>query len=384
MKKLTALILTLVILCGLLSGCGKTAEPAAVEELAAVEEPVTVETQTPAEAEPAVEETPTEREFTDDCGRTVTIPYEITKIAVSGPLAQIYILPVASDIMVGYANEFSEDAQKYIKDEFLALPALGQLYGGKGTMDLEALLAASPQVVIDVGEAKGSIVEDLDGLTEQTGIPFVHIDATVSTAPEAYTRIGELLGREELCAEVAEYLQYLLDKVNGVMERVDAGKARRTVLYCLGDKGLNVLAEGSYHAETINIAAKNAAELADVVSSGAGNEVDMEQLILWNPEYLIFAPDSVYSEVGGDETWQQLDAIKSGHYVETPYGPYGWLQSPPSVQRYLGMIWLVDLLYPEYSDIDLKTEVQHYYKLFYDYDLSDSEFMEMTANAFPG
>jgi len=357
MKKITSFLLCILMICCIFSGCAN-------------------------QSNHAKDSSPT-REFIDDCGRTVTVPGNISKIAVSGPLTQIYVLPVASDLMVGYAADFSNNAKKYIKPEFLDLPNLGQLYGGKGTMDLEALLSAAPEVVLDVGEAKGNIVEDLDGLTEQTGIPFIHIDATVSTAPAAYIRLGELLGREEQCGAVADYLQGLLDHVNEIMSKVDSDKARKTVLYCLGDKGLNVLASDSFHAETIKYVADNIAVLDDVVSHGDGNEVDMEQLIIWNPEYLIFAPESVYSEIGKDETWLQLDAVKNGNYVETPYGPYSWLQSPPSVQRYLGLIWLVDLLYPEYSDIDLKAEVQEYYKLFYDYELSDADYADLTANAFP-
>jgi ABC-type Fe3+-hydroxamate transport system substrate-binding protein len=35
--------------------------------------------------EPTAEPVPETREFTDSSGRTVTIPYEVTKIAVSGP-----------------------------------------------------------------------------------------------------------------------------------------------------------------------------------------------------------------------------------------------------------------------------------------------------------
>lgn len=65
----------------------------------------------------------------------------------------------------------------------MTAPELGQLYGGKGEMDLEALLAADPDVVIDIGETKNGMKEDLQALTEQTGIPFVHIYATVNTAP---------------------------------------------------------------------------------------------------------------------------------------------------------------------------------------------------------
>ena len=377
MKKIISLLLSVIMVLALFTACGKQ-QTAATETAAAQTEAAAAPAET---AEQTAEPVPEDREFTDDCGRTVTVPAEITKIAVSGPLAQIYILPIASDLMVGYANEFSEDAQKYINPDFLALPALGQLYGGKGTMDLEALLAAAPEVVIDVGEQKGSIVEDLDGLTEQTGIPFVHVDATVATSGDTYRRLGELLGREQKGEELAAYLEGIYSEITAIMEKVDADGARKTIVYCLGDKGLNVLAQGSYHAETLNILAQNAAELADVVSSGAGNEIDMEQLLLWNPEFIVFAPDSVFEEVGSDAAWLQLDAIKNGNYVETPFGPYGWLQSPPAVQRYLGMLWLCSILYPDYCDYDLQEEVTEYYKIFYDYDLSDAGYQELTANA---
>lgn len=83
------------------------------------------------------------------------------------------------------------------------LSPASQLYGGKGEMDLEALLTAAPDVVIDVGEIKSSVAEDLDVLTEQTGIPFVHISATVQTAPEAYRLLGQLLGRVDKAEELA-------------------------------------------------------------------------------------------------------------------------------------------------------------------------------------
>jgi iron complex transport system substrate-binding protein len=250
-------------------------------------------------------------------------------------------------------------------------------------MDLEALLAADPDVVIDVGEAKGTIVEDMDKLTEQTGIPFVHIDATVATAADAYRLLGELTGKTEKAEELAAYCEDTYSEMTALMEKVDAAGARKTVLYCLGDKGINVLAKDSYHAETLAFMANNVAVLSDVASSGMGNEVDMEQLIVWNPEVIIFAPDSVYDTVGGDATWQQLDAISSGNYFKTPSGPYGWFSSPPSVQRYLGMLWLGALLYPDYADYDLKTEITKYYKLFYDCDLTDAQYSALIADSLP-
>ena len=321
------------------------------------------------------------REFTDSTGRTVTLPASITKIAISGPLSQIYILPLAGDLLVGVSTTYAEDAQSYLPAYIYEKAEIGQLYGGKGEMDLEALLSAAPDVVIDIGEPKKTTAEDLAALTEQTGIPFIHIDATVATAPEAYRTLGKLLDREERAEELAAWCEDTYAMISAMMEKVDGDGARKTLVYCLGDKGTQVIARGSFHAETIELLAENSAVLEDVVSSGAGNEVDLEQILLWNPDVLIFAPDSCYDDIASSEQWQSIGAVVRGDYYKTPSGPYGWLSSPPAVQRYLGMLWLGELLYPDYTEYDLQEKVTEYYKLFYGCDLTMQMYQELTADS---
>lgn len=46
----------------------------------------------------------TTRVFTDSCGRAVTVPVNVEKIAISGPLAQIVVFALAPDKLVGIAN----------------------------------------------------------------------------------------------------------------------------------------------------------------------------------------------------------------------------------------------------------------------------------------
>lgn len=364
-KRILALILALTLALALLAGCaGDTQGGPGTEDQS---------------SDPA----PQTREFTDSTGRTVTIPYEVTKIAVSGPLTQVYVVPLAGDMMVGVSNRYAEDMQKYLPDYLYEMTEVGQLYGGKAEMDLEALLLADPDVVIDVGDAKGTIVEDMDALSDQTGIPFVHIDATVKTAPDAYRILGELLGREEEAEKLAVWCENAYKRAEELMARVDADNARKGVLYCLGDAGINVIAEGSFHAETVNLMTKNVAVISDVVSSGAGNEVDLEQIMVWDPDVIIFAPDSIYDTVASASEWQDVRAISEGQYYKTPYGPYGWLSSPPAVQRYLGILWLGALLYPDYIDYDLQEEVTEYYKLFYGCNLTDDMYNELIVGAMP-
>ena len=319
------------------------------------------------------------RVFTDSCGREVTVPANVEKVAVSGPLAQIVVFAMAPDKLVGIANAWDESAAQFLDTKYYDLPLLGQLYGGKGEMNLETLLAAAPDVVIDVGEPKGSIVEDMDALQEQTGIPFVHIDAYLASMDNTYAMLGDLLAMPNEAQGLADYCRYAYDRAVEIANSVE----KVNLLYITGDQGLNVIAKGSYHAEVIDMLANNLAVVDEPSSKGTGNEVDMEQILNWNPDVILFAPGSIYASVGSNENWQTVTAIKNGAYYEVPMGPYNWMGFPPSVQRLLGMTWMAKILYPDAADYDLYTEVSSYFQLFYHCELTQAQYDALVANSLP-
>ena len=78
---------------------------------------------------------------------------------------------------------------------------------------------------------------------------------------------------------------------------------------------------------------------------------------------------------------QDVAAIKNGAYYEVPHGPYNWMGFPPSVQRFLGMLWMAKLLYPDAADYDLREEVTTYYKLFYHCELTAEQYEALVANS---
>ncbi|SHN86116.1 ABC transporter substrate-binding protein [Desulfitobacterium chlororespirans] len=317
--------------------------------------------------------------FTDSAGRTVEVPANITRIAASGTMAQIVLFPLAADQFVGLAGKWDPSAQEYLDQQYANLPILGQFYG-KGDLNLEEIAKADPQIIIDIGDTKPSIAEDMDGIMNQVGIPTVHIGATTETMPETYRTLGKLLNKEAEAEVLAQYCEEVFKKTEDIMAKVgEDGKAN--LLYCLGENGLNVLAKGSYHAEILDQISNNAAVINDVSSKGNGNPVDMEQIILWDPDVIVFAPDSIYSTVSGEKSWQEVKAIKNGKYYEVPLGPYNWMGSPPSVNRYIGMIWLTQLLYPEQAQYDLYKETARYYKLFYHSDLTEEQYKALVENS---
>ncbi|NLL39911.1 MAG: ABC transporter substrate-binding protein [Clostridiales bacterium] len=318
--------------------------------------------------------------FTDSTGRQVEVPGKIARIAASGSMAQIVLFALAPDMLVGISGKWPETAEPFIDEDYYNLPVIGQFYG-QGDLNLEEIARLSPQIIIDVGEPKGSIVEDMDAIMEQVGIPTVHITASMNTMADAYRKLGELLGLEDEAEELAQYCEAINTRTHEIANQV--GDRKTSLIYCLGNDGLNVIARGSFHAEIIDLLTNNAAVVEEPTSKGSGNQVDMEQLLNWNPEVILFAPDSIYQSAGSDETWQQLDAIKNGTYYEVPAGPYNWLGSPPSVNRYMGMIWLPKLLYPDLIQYDLYEETAKYYELFYHCTLTREQFNELTAIGMP-
>lgn len=315
--------------------------------------------------------------FTDSCGRTVEIDENISRVAVSGPLAQNVVLAICPESLVGIASEWENAAIEYIDPEYAKLPILGQIYGGKGEVNKEELIAAQPQIVIDIGEPKAGIAEDMDELTEQTGIPFVHIDSNLAHMDETFEITGKLLGKEDAGNQLAEYWRSKYELV----EKCVADAEKPEILYITGSEGMNVIAKGSYHGEVIDMFTENIAVVDEPSAKGSGNEVDMEQLLLWNPDYILFGPDSIFDQVSEDKSWQNMKAIADGNYYQVPNGPYNWMGFPPSVQQMLGMLWMGKLFYPEACTYDLKDEVKEFYNLFFHYELEDEQYEELVKNS---
>ena len=275
------------------------------------------------------------------------------------------------------SSEWYDEAKPFIAEKYFNLPVVGQIYGGKGDMNLEELLKLNPDVVIDVGEAKKDCASDLNALSEQTGLPFVHIDCSAFTADKTYERLGELFGKPEEAAVLSAYCKKTADEFTALSESTDKVK----FLYVVGEEGNHVVAQGSYHAEIIDLLTDNAAVVESPSSRGTGNEVDMEQILTWNPDAVIFAPDSIYETVADDPLWQSVSAIANGRYFEAPFGPYNWMGYPPSVQRLVGMKWMAKVLYPEAVTYDLYEEVKEYFDLFYHCELTREMYDALMVNA---
>ncbi|MEG3055920.1 MAG: hypothetical protein RQM90_07485 [Methanoculleus sp.] len=184
------------------------------------------------------------RTFVDDVGREITLPVTIDAVSPSGPLAQIVLYSLDQDLFVSVSSEFTDDQATYIDPRLLTLPITGQFYGSKAsTMNPEAIMELDKRlnidVVLDIGEAKGTMKEDLDDIQTKTGIPFAFITQNkLEDIPGSYLKLGELLSRQERGQELSDYVSALLAEFDSGMAEI--GDDKKSLIYVSAIDGNSV------------------------------------------------------------------------------------------------------------------------------------------------
>lgn len=312
--------------------------------------------------------------FTDSCGREVELPADLTQVAPSGAVATMMMAAIAPEYMTNVNSNPSKAQMAYLPAVLSTLPATGQLYGSKATLNTEEIIATGAQVIIDMGDYKKGIDSDLDALQAQTGIPCIFLEADLLHMADAFRALGTILkDKTDRAEEIAAFIDRTMAMASENSVKVQESE-KVSVMYTSGSDGLGTNAKGSSQAQVIDlIGAENAIIVEKVSSKGGGNQINMEMLYNFNPNVILFSEGSIYDSVATDSTWTVLEAVQSGRFYEIPCTPYNWMSNPPSMNMVLGIWWLGNLVYPQYYSYDMVEVAKEYYKTFFSYDLTTEE-----------
>ena len=305
MKKtrVLALLLAIVMLFALLTGCAAKQEPAQQEP--AQTEDTTA--QQPEAEEPAQEEEPAEQEtaepavtLTDMTGREITLDEPATRIVALTPSdCEILYAIGAGDLLVGRGKYCDYPA------EVLDIPAVES---GSDT-NIEQIVELQPQVLIM------STMSQTDEQVQQLEAAGIHV--VVSDAQDidgvytAINMIGELVGKQDEAASVVESMQKTFDEV-----KANAGDGTKTIYFEVSplEYGLWTAGTGTFMDEIANMMGlKNC--FADVEGWAAISE---EQVLERNPDYILTI--SMYygegptpeEEIASRAGWENVTAVKNG------------------------------------------------------------------------
>ena len=317
------------------------------------------------------------REITDMFGRRVTVPDTIRRVFTGSPPATYMLYALDPSLLVGINFSVSDEDKRYLRPEFTKLPVAGGVFGQGKNINMEALLALKPDVVLMWGWKDGGAGQQLADRLIKSGIATVFLDLDrLENYPEAFTFLGELLGRKERATKLANYARDTLRDVKTVARSIP-DKDRLQVYYAEGPDGLATERELSVHAELITIAGARNVHHGEILEHAGLEKISMEQVLLYNPEVLLTHDRTFYNSLPKARRWQSVRAVKGKRVYLIPTSPFNWFDRPPSFMRLLGLKWLTNSFYPKRYPIDTVKETKYFYKLFLGVELKDKDVQEI-------
>ena len=319
------------------------------------------------------------RSVTDSAGRTVEVPDRVTRVFAAGPPASTLLYALAPEDMIGWNRSPRPAELPFLLPAVRALPELGRLTGRGDTVNLETLVAAKPDLIVDYGTVDDTHRSLADRVQAQTGIPTILIDGRFANAPAALRLLGSILGVPARGEALAASAEATFAEVDRVLAAVPAAKRPRVYL-ARGPEGLETGSRGSINTEIIERA--GADNVVDGLREKGGLvHVSPEQVIAWAPDTVITLDRAFRDGVKAMPAWAPVPAVADGRVYLAPGLPFGFVDAPPSVNRLVGLAWLVHRLYPAEARGDLKGQVRDFFHLFYQSDPTDAELDALLGGA---
>jgi iron complex transport system substrate-binding protein len=312
---------------------------------------------------------------TDSAGRQVEIPDRIERVVAAGPPASVLMTILAPEKLIGWNRKPPPEELPYLPAMVRNLPEVGRLTGRGGTANVEVIMAAKPDLIMDFGSVTDTYISLADRVQSQTGIPYVLIDGRFANTLGAVRLLGGILGIGARAEELARRMEEILGEVDRVTASILPDRRPRVYL-ARGSRGLETGNRGSINTEIIERA--GATNVVDTgVERGGLYNVSLEQVLAWNPDTII----TVAAYIRSDAAWSQIEAVKRGRVFLSPRLPYGWIDAPPSLNRLMGLQYMARLLYPGGLPGEVRAAARDFYHQFYQVDLSEPELDRLLEGA---
>jgi iron complex transport system substrate-binding protein len=318
------------------------------------------------------------RKGRDSAGRDVEVPDRIERVFAAGPPAAILLYTLAPDLLLGWTNAIRPYEREYFPPKYADLPALGRLTGRGNTANLETVIAARPDIILDYGAIGPTYVSLADRVQAQIAVPYALIDGRFDGIAEAYRLLGRLLDRNPRAELLARYAETLLAEVDAGVGAIPPERRPR-VYYGRGPTGLQTGLAGSINVETIERA--GGLNVAAALGPGGLANVSLEQVLLWDPDVIVTIDPQFYDVAWHDARWSSIRAVRDGRVYLAPNLPFGWVDFPPSVNRLIGLRWLAWILHPSVFRLDMRASARDFYREFYHQGPTDEQLDRLLANA---
>ena len=298
--------------------------------------------------------------LTDMAGREVSIEAVPERIVSGYYISTSTLIALGlSDKLVGIeAKADKRPIYKLSAPELIALPNVGTAK----EFNLEGCLALEPDLVILPLKLK-SAAQTL----EELGIDVLLVNPeSQEQLMEMIALLGDATGTADRAGELADYIQAQQAALAELLADADA-----PTVYLGGNSALlSTAGQAMYQSDMIVRAGgvNVAAEIQDTYWV----DISYEQLLAWDPDYIILASDASYTaqDVLADENLKDCTAVKNGNVFHLPADVESWDSPVPS--GFLGSCWMASILHGDLvTESDCTAWINEFYGTFYGFTLRE-------------
>lgn len=308
----------------------------------------------------------------DQAGNTVEVAQPIRRVVSPYALATFLVYAVDAErtlIAAGYLGTRDPAGGAAMERIDSRFPELNAYNLTQQAMSVEMVAELEPDVILNTARA-----DWLDPIME-LGIPIIRYEGESPDAlKEAVRLTGRLFGPDaQYRAKMwVEAYDAVLAQVGSVAAALDA---RPRVLFT-GTTPTSVASGEMYQSAMIEAAG---GESVSAELTGYWNDVNLEQIVVWNPDVIFVPPygGATVEAITENPDWQILDAVQNGRVYQVPKLVAPW--DTPVQDSLLGILWMAERLHPDAQSLDCAGAAQSFYATFYDYAISD-DIVEMLCN----
>lgn len=307
--------------------------------------------------------------LTDQAGNQVEIELPVKRVlSAYGPVTSIVYSVDAEDRFVsasylGARDPLGSSVMEKMDPRFPGIK--GDDSFSQSEFNIEEAASLNPDLIL--ANARSSWLDS----AAQLDIPvFLYDPETPELLKEAVLLTGQIFGPHST-AQAQAWVKYFEAVIEQIGNQVaDVPEEDRIDVLFTGTEPLRV-ASGEMFQSFIIDAVGGISVTSDL--EGYWNNVNLEQVVLWDPEFIIVPPygGASVETITESQEWQILDAVKNGRVYRMPKLVAPW--DTPAPDAVLGIIWMGQRLYPEQVDLNCSAEAEYFYQSFYDYEITEEE-----------
>ena len=297
----------------------------------------------------------------DQAGREVTIEKKPERLVSGYYISSSLLIALGLEKnMVGIeAKADKRPIYRLSAPELMELPSVGTAK----EFDLEGCAALEPDLVILPIKLKNA-AETLETL----GIDVLLVNP--ENQEQLHGMMDLIAAATGTQAEVQKLKDFTAEQEKKLAEAL-AGVKKPTVYLAGNSSMLSTAGNAMYQSDMIRLA--GGVNAAAALTDAYWVEISYEQLLAWDPEYIVLASDAAYTveDVLSDPNLAACKAVASGHVLQLPNRAEAWDSPVPSA--ILGALWLAHALHPEqFSAETCNVLIDEYYETFYHFTYSEN------------